>query len=140
MKPIIIIFFLIVSNSIMAVKTPEFRKIISNEIKAYENAVLTMQSVIEVYNPNFFSLNFEELTLSFLSDEKKCFAKGSSQEKVNLTPQKSNHLTFEIKIFLDSMSSEDLNEMISIDSISMNCKVSGKLGLFSLKISDHLAF
>ena len=47
-------------NLVFAVKTPEIKNIVSNEIVKYENSILYIQSKIEIYNPNLIPLNFEK--------------------------------------------------------------------------------
>lgn len=124
-------------NLVFAVKTPEIKNIVSNEIVKYENSILYIESKIEIYNPNLIPLNFEKISMSFNEKGKK-YAEGQNLGEAFLPAKKSNEVSFEIKIHLDSMSSDFINDFISKDSIKLNCTVSGILGLFKIKISEKL--
>jgi LEA14-like dessication related protein len=140
MKPkILLLAILFISNFTYAVKTPEIKSIISNEIIKFENATIYLLSKVEIHNPNLVPLNFEKISMSF-NDKRKKYADGTSSGEVFLAANKSKEVSFEIKIYLDSMSSELINDFITKDSVKLNGKVSGVLGLLKIKISEKLEF
>jgi len=136
-------FFLLFLNfftvSVFAVKTPEIKRIISNEMLKFENSTLYMRSTVEIYNPNFISLDFSKITLVF-DGEKHKIADGQSQGHAALKSKHASEVVFEIRIHLDSMSNDYLNSLTEQDSINLNCKVTGTFGLFDIKISEKVNF
>jgi hypothetical protein len=85
------------------------------------------------------ALNFEKISMVFNEADKK-IAEGINISNAFLSSKKVTELSFEIKIFLDSMSTDYLNEFISKDSVMLNCKVMGTTGLFNIKITEKLKF
>jgi hypothetical protein len=76
----------------------------------------------------------------FFDDKGKKYAEGVSVGQAFLAANKSQEVNFDVKIHLDSMSSEFINDFISKDSVKISCKVSGILGLLKIKITEKLEF
>jgi LEA14-like dessication related protein len=136
-------FFLLILNlftvSLFAFNTPEIRRIISNEVLRFEHSIIYMRSTVEIFNPNFITLNFNKITLTFDGGKYK-IANGQTNGPTNLKSKQSSEVVFEIRIYLDSMSNNYLNSLIEKDSIDLGCKVTGTLGIFDIKISEKINF
>jgi len=138
-KQILLTVTLLLSNLCFAMKNPEVKRIVSNEIVKYENSTIFLLTKVEIHNPNIIPLNFEKISM-FFDDKGKKYAEGVSVGQAFLAANKSQEVNFDVKIHLDSMSSEFINDFISKDSVKISCKVSGILGLLKIKITEKLEF
>jgi LEA14-like dessication related protein len=64
-KQILLTVTLLLSNLCFAMKNPEVKRIVSNEIVKYENSTIFLLTKVEIHNPNIIPLNFEKISMFF---------------------------------------------------------------------------
>jgi hypothetical protein len=103
---------------------PEFKKINSFEIHSFDDGVFKASVNIGIYNPNWFSINGDEIEFKMFYKE-QLIAVGSTNESLTFQRKSFSGLPIEMDFYPDSLKN-DLRDILLADSILINIDLTGK--------------
>lgn len=110
---------------------PEFKKINSFEIDAYDNGVFSASMNVGIQNSNWFSINGEEIEFK-LNYKNHLIALGSSRESVQLKRKSLSQLSVQLDFYPDSLRKELKNILLS-DSLQIDMEITGKFTILGIR-------